>query len=355
MLSIYSYTLPFNSPFTTASNTYTHRKGLILLFRDGDIEAYGDVAPLPGFSSESLDEVIAFLKLNRKAISDSIHKHTLGDLHNIFQSLHRIPSLIFGLDTLMHDLRAKRSGVPFSQTLGNKPGTKIEVNGVLGFSSTEKNLKTARHLYKNGYRTLKLKVGLHSQKEEALIRSLRSEFPDLNIRIDANQSWSVQQAIRELNVLSKYQIEYCEQPIKADDLEGMHQIRKETGVRIAADESLRNKSDAIRLSEASAADIFILKPMLFGSFEDIRVTIEYAKSHNIDIVITTSLESIVGRTSTANIAAQWGSNTFAHGLSTGSMLKTDLGERPNTAGILELGDMPGLGITLLKEQLRDIL
>ncbi len=355
MLRIYSYNLPFNTPFRTAAGTYTHRKGLILVFRDGDIEACGEVAPLPGFSEESPEEILSILRLNREFISESIDKGAFEELRNVLQQIHTTPSLFFGLDTLVHDLRAKRSGVPFRQTLGDKPEPGVKVNAVLGSSSAKKNLQRARYLYEQGYRTLKLKVGLNPREEESLIRSLRSEFPDLNMRIDANQSWSVEEAIRQLNVLSLYHIEYCEQPVRADDIEGMRRVREETGVRIAADESLRNKSDATRLSESSAADVFILKPMLFGSFDDIRVTIELANSHNIDVVITTSLESIVGRTSTANIAAQWGSKTFAHGLSTGSMLETDLGEDSCTSGTLELGTEPGLGITLLKEQLREII
>ena len=355
MLRIFTYRLPFKKPFSTGIGTFEYREGIILQFEKDNITAYGEIAPLPGFSRESIDQVLPVLKLNKNHIERSIEDGDEAQLIYLLKQIHTLPSLFFGLDTLFNDYRAKLSNQPLIQYLFPGSPDRVKTNAVIGITSEMEALKTAKKYSTEGFDTIKLKVGADFEKEKQIIKALRAELPETKIRLDANQSWKVEQAIENLNALEPFEIEYCEQPVHKDDFEGLKKVSLSSGVKIAADESLGNKKDAERLAELGAVHLFILKPMVFGTFQDIDVTIKLAQSHGIDVVLTTSLESIIGRTATATLATGWGSKAFAHGLSTGSLLTSDLGSESGLkSGYYKLNDKPGLGIDIDASKLREI-
>lgn len=99
MFSVHAYKIPFSSPFQLAGKRFETRKGLILSFTDGDVTAYGEVAPLPGFSSESLEEILTVLLQNQRELDNAFRNGESGQLLSVLHSIHKIPSLSFGLDT----------------------------------------------------------------------------------------------------------------------------------------------------------------------------------------------------------------------------------------------------------------
>jgi L-alanine-DL-glutamate epimerase-like enolase superfamily enzyme len=95
--------------------------------------------------------------------------------------------------------------------------------------------------------------------------------------------------------------------------------------------------------------------MMFGNFSEISVTKELADSHYKCIVFTTSLESKIGRTVTSILASGWGTNKYAHGLSTGSLFKYDLGTNQEVdSGFIHIPKKPGIGIDLNFNHLKEI-
>ncbi|MDZ7807109.1 MAG: hypothetical protein U5K71_08325 [Gracilimonas sp.] len=112
MLKYYKYHLPFSSPLQVSGKKFFHRDGVILTYEDPESgqTAYGEIAPLPGFSSEEIHEVIEVLRSNRGYISSSIKENNGAEALKVLDRIHRFPSLSFGLDTLLHDLAAKREG-----------------------------------------------------------------------------------------------------------------------------------------------------------------------------------------------------------------------------------------------------
>lgn len=355
MLRIFTYRLPFKKPFSTGIGTFEYREGIILQFEKDNIVAYGEIAPLPGFSRESIDQVLPVLKLNKSHIEKSIKDGDETRFIYLLKQIHTFPSLFFGLDTLFHDYRAKLTNQPLRQYLFPGSPDRIKANAVIGMTSETEALKTAKKYSMEGFDTIKLKVGADFEKEKQIIKTLRTGLPEIKIRLDANQSWKVEQAIENLNVLEPFEIEYCEQPVHKDDFEGLKKVSSSSGIKIAADESLGNKKDAERLAKRGAVHFFILKPMVFGTFQDIDVTIKLAHSHAIDVVFTTSLESIIGRTATATLAVGWGNKAFAHGLSTGSLLTSDLGSEAGLkSAYYELNKESGLGIDIDLSKLREI-
>lgn len=355
MLQYFKYHLPFRSPFKTSGTEFTHREGIILVYKEGDVEAYGEAAPLPGFSDESLAEVEEVLKMNREHLQKSIQSGEGKDTLRLLDHIHGFPSLSFGIDTLLHDLAAKREGKSLVEYLFSDYNPTVSCNATLPILGEKETLSAARNFIEQGFHTLKVKVGRDFEHEKKILQSLRSQFPSIKLRIDANQAWTKEQAIKNLDKLDSLEIEYCEQPVSKDQHASLKAVKEAVNIPIAADESVRNKNSALELSENNVASLFILKPMLMGTFDNIFVTNRVANTHNIETVFTTSLESTVGRAAIVALASGLGSRKRAHGLATGSMFNKDISsENWLNKSKITFPDFSGLGISLHLEGLKEL-
>tara|TARA_R110002124_G_scaffold286776_2_gene468663 strand:- start:5467 stop:6540 length:1074 start_codon:yes stop_codon:yes gene_type:complete len=357
MLKLYTYRLPFKTAFRTAGLVLENREGLVLVFEHNGITAFGEIAPLPGFSKFTLHHIIPIIELNRAALETALIEDDFDQFSFVLYQIHDIPSLKFGLDTLAYDYKSKKAGLSLAKYLFKEAyRKKIEVNGTLGISDLDSTLLLAEGLVRNGFETLKVKVGVDFGKELEILNKLRKQFPEIKIRIDANQSWGFDEAVINLKKCENLDIEYCEEPLIKDYYERLSELKNQIKINLAADESFRNKEDANRLAEQNIVDTFILKPMLFGSFSEINVTKELSNSHYNRLVFTTSLESKIGRTVTAILASGWGATKKAHGLSTGSLLKYDLGTNQEiNSGFFQIPQKPGIGIDLNYKYLKEII
>lgn len=357
MLKLYTYHIPFRSAFGSAGNVITHREGIILVYQDQDsgMEAYGEAAPLPGFSEESFEEVKEVLLLNKDHLEEAIEHGSGQQTLRLLDQIHRFPSLSFGIDTLLYDLAAKRSRKSLAQYLFPGYHSSIRANATLPLDKVSATLSRADALIAEGFTTMKVKVGRDFDNELSILRSLRQKYPDLKIRLDANQAWTVDKAIENLSALEELKIEYCEQPVAKENIADLKKVTEASQIKIAADESVRNKKEVLELSEQHAADLVIFKPMLMGTFNEIFVTKELADTHSIETVFTTSLETAVGRAAIAAISAGLGSYERAQGLATGSFLKHDVAsENWLNLPVIKFPDKIGLGISLHYEGLKEL-
>ncbi|MFP8488517.1 o-succinylbenzoate synthase [Gracilimonas sp. Q87] len=357
MLKYYKYHLPFTSPLQISGKKFFHRDGVILTYKDPESghTAFGEIAPLPGFSTEEISEVIEVLRSNRGYITSSIKENNGKEALRVLDRIHRFPSLSFGLDTLLHDLTAKREERSLAKYLFKEFGSNIQCNATIGIQEVKTALKKADEFIEAGYNTLKIKVGYQITREYRIVKQLRETYPDLKIRLDANQAWLPDEAIKHLNSLEKFDIEYCEQPVLKDDIYGLKRVTDAVTIPIAADESLRNKRSAKELSFVKAVDMVIIKPTLMGTYQDIFVTKEIVDTHVIEAVLTTALESAIGRAAIATLSAGLGDPKYAQGLATGSFLKKDLSSDSwLNSPIVEIPEEPGLGINIDMEGLEEL-
>lgn len=328
-LDFYKYRLPFCKPFVTATATYHHREGLILVGKNGGIQAVGESAPLPDFSVETLEDLITLIRSNPQQISELINQLIAADeeeppwVASLDDSLP--PSLAFGIDTLVANWRSGQQQKTVHQLLfGDDAQRQLSVNATLPMGELEPSLKQAQEWHQQGYQTLKIKVGHDIGLAVELVTELRRRSEDLRIRLDANKSWNLIEAHRKLEQFAGLGIEYCEEPLSLATPEAFRQLKKETEISLALDESLANKSDILPWISPKAADVLILKPMVVGSFAAIANRCRQARQQGLETVFTTSLESGIGRRMTASLATGLGSLQMAHGLATGQLLAEDL-------------------------------
>lgn len=333
-----SYSLKLKSPFHTAQSKIIVRKGFVIsLCDESGVKGFGDAAPLPEFGSESFDESLKFLsnfKFNLKINIDDFE----NSLEQNLQQMQKLPATRHGLEQALLNYFSVKTNTPLNELLNRKSTRDVKVNGVIGISTRSKLIVKVDELLKSGFTTLKIKVGRDNFKNDfEVIEYIRSKVGDkIKIRIDANGTWTPAKAVRNLQSLEKFNIEYCEQPVK--NIYDFSKIQSGTKIPIAADESIRTIKDAQNIIEQNLAKILILKPMMLGGILTTLKIADLAEKNNLKIIITSSFESALGR-SFAILAASFLNNKFAHGLGTGGLFQKDIFEDPYPVkqGIISLG------------------
>ena len=355
MLRFHKYRSPFKHPFITSAGTFNYREGIILSIKSDSFTAFGEVAPLPGFSEESLADVLTVLIQNKKFLEQAFLNDDAKQLISVLDQIHGFLSLSFGLDTLLHDFNAKKKGIPFSELLFEEKEISVPCNATIGSLSFEEALDLCREKVSDGFGTIKLKVGIDFELELEIISKIRDSYPELNIRIDANQAWDLEEAISNLSKLESYGIEYCEEPLKNPDSTSLSTLKSESIIKLATDENVRNIRQVREVTAQNNYDVIIIKPALMGLFDNANVTKVLSDTHNRVVVFTTSFDGVIGRIATAVLASGLGSRNYAHGLATGSFLvEQGVGTKQVKNGVFSVSEQSGLGYPVDLSHLEEI-
>ena len=324
------YQLAFREPLRTASGIFSHRQGFVIEISDrqSDCEiqhiGLGEAAPLDGFGMESLIDTERTLREAQRSLVNAKIQN-LSDIENLLKYYDHKPAAKHGIELGLLHLLSQDQGISLSQLLANscsgKVRDRVAVNAVIGAIAPEQASLKAREYIQQGYRCLKIKVG--SEDFEADLRrveAVRSQVGNsIQIRIDANQAWSVTEAITNLKKLELLQIEYVEQPIAAANLSGMAEVRRSQSILVAADESVNNIAQLQQVIKAKAADIIILKPMAIGGVLTAYHAAMIAFQAGLDVVVTTTIDGAIARQAAFALAAALPIKR-ACGLATGSLL-----------------------------------
>jgi O-succinylbenzoate synthase len=324
---LYHYGLPFSRPLVLGGATLRRREGLLLrLSGDDGSQGWGESAPLPGFSRESLDEAAEQLRrfagsmTGREATEDWVDPH--GEF--VRELGRAAPSVRFGFELAVWNLWAAYSGGSLAQLVSPSPRTVVPVNGLLSGSPMDV-LEEARTMRDAGYGSIKLKVGVGTVTEDlGLVRALDQEFGDgISLRLDANRAWSYQQAAEF--VCGTPRFEYIEEPLadpaRLPDLIGEH------GVPVALDESLV-AMDPEELDKHRYARAFVLKPTLLGGISQTLRVAERARSLGVTPVVSSAYESGVGTAALVALSAGIGELPVPAGLDTYRAVEGDVLETP---------------------------
>jgi O-succinylbenzoate synthase len=179
----------------------------------------------------------------------------------------------------------------------------------------------------SGCSTAKVKVAEPGQSladDEARVEAVRAALgPGGRLRIDANAAWTVDEAEAALRVLGRYDLEYAEQPVLT--LEEMAALRRRVDVRLAADESIRNAQDPLRVAWLHAADVVVLKVQPMGG---VRACLRIAAACGLPVVVSSAIETSVGIAAGLALAAALPDLPYACGLGTVPLIDGDVCASP---------------------------
>ena len=344
-VEIFLYDIPLISPFRIAIGEMTAANDvLVRILTDQGVTGVGEACPFPPITGETQATNVAASKAIRDMI---IGKDPLAvdDLIRLVGPIvHSNPSAVAAFDMALFDILGKVAGLPLFRLLG---GTKnvFETDITTGLDTLENMRNEAKGHADRGYKTLKVKVGLDPDEDYAHIEAIRQAVgPKVNIRIDANQGWTVPQAIYGLKKMAPLAIQFCEQPVVASDTAGLRAIREQSPIAIMADEALFGPSDAIKLIRAEACDTFNIKLMKAGGMlNSIRIA-HIADAANIRCMVGCMLDTRLALTAAAHVVASQANIVYADlDGSADQTIDPVIDGIQIQAGTLTLPEKPGLG------------
>ena len=321
---IVPYTLPLTEPVTWGGPAHREREGFLLrLDAAGGATGWGDAAPLPGFSRETLAETRRALGvLGEATVGQDIDPAQVllpfGAIARGLDAQDYPPSARFAFDLALADLAAQSDGRTIPQILHPDPEVVVPLNG-LAFGEADTVLATADRLAAAGYVAVKVKVGRGDLEAEAyLVQALRQRVgPDVELRLDANRAWTVEQASTFAAAIAGADVAYVEEPLR--DARSLPELWHDTGLAIAVDESVQEGGEAAIRGWARAA---VLKPTLVGGIAATLRLALHARSVGVRPVLSASFESGVGLRGVAALAAATGAEPA--GLDTYRWLASDV-------------------------------
>ncbi|TVR17636.1 MAG: hypothetical protein EA391_04275 [Balneolaceae bacterium] len=325
MIKTYTYSLPFTIPFKTGKSVFKNREGVIVRYIH-DTEVVTEASPLPGFSTETLDDVRTFFTSYSDSLSTFFDSnYTFDEISPFLRTLPELPSARFALSMMALMILTKRNKCSIDQILGIQTiPESVLVNTIVGIGSVEEVLSYVEHAFKQGFGTIKLKVPDSPAELASILKNVSEKFPQLTFRLDANQSWPLNKAEENIAYFKGLPVEYIEEPAAISSPEELRQIISNSPLPIALDESITNLTNLEFALKNFPDTVIIIKPTLFGNFIHLAETISRYRSSFEQIVVTTALEAAVGRSMVSEAAFLIGDRNLAHGLNTGNMLVKDL-------------------------------
>jgi L-Ala-D/L-Glu epimerase len=350
----YPYRVPLRRHFTNAHGKMAVREGTIVeVFVEGYLSGIGEIAPMPDFGGETLNEALSAL---RAITSDLVGQDITEALHYLCvqQEAGELPSsATCGLEIALLDALGKQQGCSMSALLAlpaQEVRPVVPVNAVIGGAqSMAATVQLARDAVAAGFLCLKLKMGNGLYDEVERVYAVRNAIgPAIHLRLDANGAWDFEQARTILTACEPLAIQYVEQPLRAYDLTGMYQLRQAVSIPIAADEAVYHLESARRVLAWEAADILIVKPQLAGGLRAGQRIIDEAASYHVPCVVTSTIEAGIGLLGALHLTAALPQVTLACGLATLHLLEDDfvVEELSLQDGALALPPGPGLGVEL---------
>lgn len=315
--------LHFKQPAGTSRGVYTERRIWLVRMSDGSSVGMGECAPLPDLSCDALEPYIY-----NKVLGDFCRQvEQTGEIP--YEDLRDYPSMLFGLETAMLNLR--RGCLLFDTPFANgKQG--IPINGLVWMGSYEEMLQRMEDKLAQGFHCVKLKVGaIDFEHEFDLVKRIRERFShhEVELRLDANGGFKPEDALYRLELLSQYAIHSIEQPIKQKQWAKMAELCRDAPLPIALDEELIGVNDPeikrqmLRIIKPA---YIVLKPSLHGGMMGCREWIDIAREEGIGSWITSALESNVGLNAIAQFCSEvYGDEiTFPQGLGTGQLFTDNI-------------------------------
>lgn len=252
------------------------------------------------------------------------------------------------VDVALHDLAARRLGVPLVRLLGGA-ALRVPTDVTLAAGTAEEVAAAAVNRVKDGFTVLKAKVGTDAATDVVRVAAIREAVgPGIEIRLDANQGWTPREAVRAIRSIEDagLDVEFVEQPVAAADITGLAWVSERVDTPIMADESVFGVPDLIEIIRQRAADLVNIKLAKCGGLGPARTLLELARSHGVGTMVGSMMESPVGVGAAASLVAAYGT-TVTSDLDAAWWLARS----PVEGGIgydgasVVLPDSPGLGVT----------
>jgi L-alanine-DL-glutamate epimerase-like enolase superfamily enzyme len=213
--------------------------------------AWGCAAFDPAITGETMEKVTQVCRTcadRVRSLSPLNTEYALAELASLTEG---VPSVRCAFDIALHDLLGITAGLPLYRLLGGYRD-RIQTSITLSLAGVQETVEMAQDRARQGFRILKLKGGLNPEEDVRRAQAICDALPDLTLRLDADQGYTVQQAI-DVACALEGKLEFLEQPTPASDLSALREVTQKSPIPILADESLMGPPSALEIAAQRAA------------------------------------------------------------------------------------------------------
>lgn len=308
-------------------------------------EAWGCAAFDPAITGETLEGVIQACQScadRARELSPLNIEYALDELAGLSRGS---PSALCAFDLAFHDLLGLAADMPLHRLLGGYRN-RIQTSVTIGILPPRDSVQLAHQRAEQGFRILKIKGGLDPEEDVRRVRAIHRALPGLTLRLDADQGYTVEQALDVARALAG-KLEMLEQPTPADDLDALQQVTRLSPVPILADESVSRPRSALEVAKRRAADGMSVKLTSCGGLRCAREIDTIARVAQMETMVSCVNEPAL--LTAAGLSLALSSPNVAYGDLDGHFDLLDDPSRPSFRledGWLVASDIPGLGCTV---------
>ncbi len=286
--------LPLVEPFQHSSSGFvnTLQEVVAIVRTDAGLIGCGEVRGNCSYVTGDVPERVV-------AVASVLAPLLIGEpIEDIAPLLDRMEQAVVGnsaakalLDIALHDVAARALGITVATMLGGKRHSRLHTDHSVAFSPPDEAAATARNAVREGYRIIKVRVGLGLKRDEARLTAVREaideepEGGEVILSADANGAWQPKEAVTYLRRWERYRMGWIEQPVKADDIDGLRFVRENVAIPVMADESARGPREIMHLIERNAVDMLHFKLIKAGGLAPLRAMMAIAEAAGVPYMI----------------------------------------------------------------------
>ncbi|MEU4481863.1 enolase C-terminal domain-like protein [Micromonospora sp. NPDC023966] len=335
---------------------------LVKLTADG-IAGWGEATPIPAWTYETAESIVTTID---RYLAPAILGRPAWDLDGVTTAFDRAinrgftigaPLAKCAVDVALHDLLGRALGVSVGVLWGQRRRETIQLGWIVSGQTAAEVADAVAEGSGLGYEAFKVKVGLHSEAEDAaVVRAVREAAPDAALWVDANQGYTVDGALRMARRLADLDVTAFEQPLPANDVAGQRRLRETCPIPVALDESLRHPSDLATFVKLNAVDVAIAKVQRSGGLTLSRRLCALAEDAGVRLMGSGLTDSDLGLAASLHLFAAYGIDTpvdlngrqfLTSSYATGATVEVK-------DGVARVPTGPGLGVEVDESVVREL-
>jgi len=351
--------IPLREPFVISYAVYPDVLSVVVKITTHDgVIGWGEATPDPNVTGETWTGTAVTL---RDDLAPALIGHDARDretaIHALDARVEGVPTAKAALDIALHDLVGHAYGLPVWALLGGRSKPHLTISRVVGMKTPEEMARDAAQHVDDGFTTVKAKVGDRTNWRRDVLRiaAVREAIgPEIGLKIDVNQGWNTAGvAIQAIRVSRSSTPDYIEQPVVWWDLDGLADVRRQTGSTIMIDEGCHSPRDIQRVVALRAADLVNIKLMKSGGLLGATRLNAIAETAGITAQVGTMVESSIASAAGLHLALAL-SNVQTVEMGGPLMLSADLGNIRSwyDCNRITVPDLPGLGIEVNEDAVR---
>lgn len=354
-VEIFGLTMDLIKPFIISYNRfYDMPVILVRMEMEAGHVGWGESVPDPYVTGETWESTLEIVKHELAPLVIDESPFNLNRIHQKMNAkVYHVPAAKAAIDLALYDLAGNILNQPVYRLIGGQAHPHLDIPNVISILPPEEMAKEAAELVKKGLRHVKIKVGTDAETDIERIRQVRQALPEeIKLRVDANQGWTVTEAVYVIKQTRDCQVEWYEQPTKAGDHQAMAEVRNATHAHIMADESIHEAADLIELNKYRGADSINIKLMKTGGIYPALKLAGLAESLGLTCQVGSMVETAVGTMAGAHLSLS--QHVIRSNEMVGPMMfKEDVAETAYRDGKIIVGDQPGFGINVNEEYVKN--